>query len=296
MRLLPLEAMASAMQIEEIEVAMGVEAPEVADTVSKDEAEAEPITPEDADKKAHASEGIEKALGLAKACKEWLRQISKHLSHVESRLMESEYEAHEMVRLVIQAIEGFRPEPCGDWGWLLRKVQDIAVRMMRQLMKIYGKAEANEAFHMRAIDLVRLYVEEAFHRVLEGIGEDNMRKGGLCSMMVTMKNIEARTLGEDSAMGIFVTFSEENVTKIVRAMLTGKANIEDMPSWAEVSYHDDLKFEAFSLKRVRVHAADVAMKKCEVQAVIEGAGGEIWGGAAVPGHESPSVFASLFWP
>ena len=45
----------------------------------------------------------------------WLRQISKHLSHIEKRMMESAFLGHEVVRQVCQVIETFSP-PLGGIG------------------------------------------------------------------------------------------------------------------------------------------------------------------------------------
>ena len=229
---------------------------------------------------------------FASEATEWAQQCSKHLSHIEKRLMTSEFLGHEVVRIVYQVLEEFKPQPVGDWGYMMRKITDISVQTMRQLMTIYGKTELSEVFHLRAMSLVRLYIEEAFHRLLEGIGkEEKLRKMGLCSLMVTMKKVEARTLGEDHPLGVFATFSEDNVRKLAIAIEKGDSGLEDCPSWNEVSLHADLKFEAFSLKRVRVDANDVLMTKSEVAAVIEGAGGKLWEGCELPGHEGPSLFS-----
>jgi hypothetical protein len=59
---------------------------------------------------------------------EWLTQISKHLHHIENRLMEDGYLGHEVVRQIGNLLEAFSPPPRGDWGWFLRRSQDIAVR------------------------------------------------------------------------------------------------------------------------------------------------------------------------
>ena len=60
-------------------------------------------------------------------------------------------------------LEGFCPEPRGDWGWMLRKCRDVAVRAVRQLMKVYGGGDIEEKY-----TVVRLLLEEAFHRMLMG--------------------------------------------------------------------------------------------------------------------------------
>ena len=119
-----------------------------------------------------------------------MRHCSSHLSHIEKRLMESEYLGHEVVRMIMQLIDGFSPPPRGDWGWFLRSAMDINVKTMRQLIRIYGANESREKFHMRGISLMRLYMEEAFHRCLLSTDND-LRKAALSSMMVAMRIFEA---------------------------------------------------------------------------------------------------------
>ena len=119
-----------------------------------------------------------------------MRHCSSHLSHIEKRLMESEYLGPEVVRRVMQLIDGFSPPPRGDWGWFLRSAMDINVKTMRQLIRIYGLNESREQFHMRGISLMRLYMEEAFHRCLLST-DDPLRKAALSSMMVAMRIFEA---------------------------------------------------------------------------------------------------------
>ena len=45
---------------------------------------------------------------------EWSEQCSKHLSFIEKRAMEAEYEAHEVVRQFGHMIEEFVPPPRGE--------------------------------------------------------------------------------------------------------------------------------------------------------------------------------------
>lgn len=46
----------------------------------------------------------------------WLRQISKHLCHVEGRIMKDSILGHEVVRQVVILIDKFCRLPCGGWG------------------------------------------------------------------------------------------------------------------------------------------------------------------------------------
>ena len=46
----------------------------------------------------------------------WMKQCSKHLSHIEGRRMQEGFMGHEVVRQMCILIEGFSPPPRGDWG------------------------------------------------------------------------------------------------------------------------------------------------------------------------------------
>ena len=117
----------------------------------------------------------------------WMRQCSKHLSHIEGRMMEGALLGHEVVRQMLMFWTSFVPYPMGDWGWVLRKAMDIGVRALRYLVKTYnnaGQIEDMVVFCLRATSIVRLYYEESFVRALssvQGNSEDQ-------------KNEEERTL------------------------------------------------------------------------------------------------------
>ena len=225
-----------------------------------------------------------------------MRQCSKHLSHIEARLMENGYLGHEVVRQLMQIIEGFCPPPFGDWGFMMRKAQDIAVRTLRELVKVYDKGfEGTESFMVRAVHLMRLYVEEAFHRCLLSC-EGSVRKSALCSLMVTMRHFEADTLPEVSqSLGIFTTLTEENVRSIaMKVSLFEDTSIEMLPSYGEVMKSADLKVEAFSLKLLRTSSASIVMSKEEVKVLIEANGCTVPEDAELPGLEVPSAFAPIF--
>jgi len=130
---------------------------------------------------------------------EWLTQISKHLHHIENRFMEDGYLGHEVVRQIGNLLEAFSPPPRGDWGWFLRRSQDIAVRTLRQLIDRYGHRSQEQLgnFEVRAMHIVRLYIEEAFRRQLVD-SETPVLKSALCGFMVSMRNIEHNTLPQDT--------------------------------------------------------------------------------------------------
>ena len=69
------------------------------------------------------------------------------------------------------------------------------MRTLRQLIDKYGHRSQEQLgnFEVRAMHIVRLYIEEAFHRELLGCPTP-MRKAALCSFMVTMRNLEHHTL------------------------------------------------------------------------------------------------------
>ena len=229
---------------------------------------------------------------------EWLTQCSKHLHHIEGRMMENEYLGHEIMRQVSNHLVTFSPPPRGDWGWLLRKCLDIAVRALRQLVKYYmGGNEDKASFLQRAIALVRLYFEEAFHRCLLG-GEDALMKAAYCSIVVSMRSFEIDTLGARAPeLGVFWTFTEGNVRSMAQRVGRNEpTSLEICPSFTEVMRSPDMRVEAFSLLLVRVQPSSIMMSRAEVRHVIESLGGEVNEEEAprLPGTASPSPFAQFF--
>ena len=103
--------------------------------------------------------------------------------------------AQGIMRKTYQDIDGFRPYPRGDPGWLLRTFQDRAVKYMRVLIAHYWHlfAENVANFVKRALSLVRLLYEEGFRRCLLA-AKDAMRKRALCALMVTMHFYERQHL------------------------------------------------------------------------------------------------------
>ena len=112
--------------------------------------------------------------------------------------MEEAFLGHEVVRQIGILLEGFSPPPRGDFGWLLRRTQDIGTRTLRQLIAKYGQVghEAIGAFEVRAMHVVRLYIEEAVHRQLLSC-ETDMQKAAFCSLMESMRNFEEHTIPQD---------------------------------------------------------------------------------------------------
>jgi len=226
----------------------------------------------------------------------WMRQCSKHLSHIEGRLMEEAYLGHEVVRQVCMCLEQFCPEPFGDWGWFLRKVTDIGVKTVRQLVKVYGVHEEDMPnFLLQANKLMRLYIEEAFHRCLLAT-EEPRRRRAYCGLMVTLRNLECATLTQDlNGMSIFATFTVHNVeTMGVRVRDKQLTSISELPSYAEVMRSPILRQEVFSLLVVRKPEGFLMMAKDEVQDLLEANGCIIEAQTVVPGRREGSRFLEVF--
>ena len=102
------------------------------------------------------------------------------VSHSEGRLMKANMMGHETVRHFGSVLDDAVPPPKGDWGWPLRRCQDLAAISVRMFAQLYLRAaEDAEAFVRRAMSLVRLYMEEAVRRMLMFTAEANMRLGGI---------------------------------------------------------------------------------------------------------------------
>ena len=109
-----------------------------------------------------------------------MAQISKHLKYSEERLMKAIMMGHEAVRHFGSVLDGAVPPPKGDWGWPLRRCQDLAAISVRMFAQFYLRGdEGAEAFVRRAMSLVRLYMEEAVRRMLMFTAEAKMRLGGI---------------------------------------------------------------------------------------------------------------------
>ena len=181
----------------------------------------------------------------------------------------------------------------------MRRSQDIAVRALRQLVLVYMRQHEDVgAFQMRAMHVVRLYVEEAFHRCLLSLQEP-LRKSGLCNLMLTMRNFEVATLPVSHlSMSIWQTFNGVNVRAIAERVrrfetLGEASSIEAMPSFVEAMMNHDLRIEIISLIPVKVSTDLVTLSREEVRAAIEANGGHVEEAEAVGGCES-SVFSHTF--
>ena len=141
-----------------------------------------------------------KHLEELKAISEWCQNCSENLLHVEDRLMEHEFLAHEVVRQVRQLLTRHRPYPRPDWGSLVRSCLDLSLRSLRNMAKYYlrgGDEEYVEEFIGKAMVVVRLFFEEAWRRHLCEVrakGEKGaMLRASCCNLALTMKRFEEDT-------------------------------------------------------------------------------------------------------
>ena len=234
--------------------------------------------------------------GTAEAA--WLEQISKHLHHIEGRLMEAEFLGHEVVRQFGNLLEVVVPPPQGDWGYFPRRAQDIAVRTLRQLIAKYGhRGEPLGEFEVRAMHIVRLYMEEAVHRHLLSARGANVR-AGICGFMLTMRNFEQDTLPQDvGTMGLFCSMTESNLRDLaMRLARRENTSVEHMPSYAAAMRNTDMKHEVFSLITMRTWPGSVAMTTTEIRAMSAANGRPLRSSEAmVPGRPAgTSLFGGIF--
>ena len=227
----------------------------------------------------------------------WLSQISKHLSHIEERSMWAEVLGHELLRQFMMILEGFSPPPRGDWGWLLRKSEDLSTRGLRQLMRFYRQPGDDIAeFLEDGMSLVRLYMEEAFHRVLLSTDEP-LRKRAICSLMCTMRSFETHMIpAQQASLGVFFTFTEENVRAMALriSQQPEDTSIEICPSFPRVM-SSCMQIEVLSLMQVKPEEGAIHISNEEVRALLDYHGHRLRETEVVPGASS-SRFEDLFVP
>ena len=211
--------------------------------------------------------------------------------------MESEFLGHEVVRqlMSLMASWDFR----GDWGWLLRNCQDIAVRTLRQLQRLYGKGvEEGKIFEDEAMHLVRLYLEESYHRTLLTYEKPSMR-AAMSSMMLTMHRFEEKMMsgaGVPMEMRFFSTMTEDNMKKIAALVRFKTMTVQRLPSFVAVMSCTSMRHEVFSLIPCEVTKDMVAMTKDEQVALIEEQDGKLKkGGEFKMLNEGPSLFEDIFF-
>ena len=247
-----------------------------------------------------------KHLEELKSISQWCENCSKHLLHVEARLMEHEFLAHEVVRQVRQLLTRHRPYPRPDWGYLVRNCLDLSVRTLRNMAKYYlrgGDEEYVEEFIGKAMVVVRLFFEESWRRHLCEVSESGVQgallRSRICSLAAQMKRFEEDTLLEAAShAGVWWSWSHAAVVKISNKVAEGvPTSIEDCPSWRGAKNSGVFRHEAFSLMTVRVNPAEVVVSKREVQAWAEKNYGrplEDWEIERIEGTEGSSPFEAIF--
>ena len=181
-------------------------------------------------------------------------------------MMETEFMGHEVVRQIMNLTSTWSPH--GDWGWLMRKSQDIAVRTLRQLRRLY-KGPEDEKFEEKAMNVVRLYIEESFHRSLLCYEKAELR-AAMSSMMMTMHSLEEKMMnqaGVQVEMRLFSTMSEQNLNNIGEQVMSNTMRLEDCPSFAAVM-STEMRVEVFSLLPCEATEDKVAMTKDEQVALV----------------------------
>ena len=177
----------------------------------------------------------------------------------------------------------------------MRRAEDMGTLGVRQLIKTYhDPIEDITSFLERAMAVVRLFLEEAFHRCLLS-DASGMRKRALCALMVTMRNFEAEMIPtQHASLGIFYTLTEAAVMRMaVRVNSDEVTSIEMCPSY-EAAMKSEMRVEVVSLMLVRPVPNLIAMTQAEVRALIEHNDDELFEGEAVPGKDGVSAFGDLF--
>ena len=157
-----------------------------------------------------------------------------------------------------------------------------------------------EPFQKRAMHVVRLFFEEAFHRCLLDADGDLMRQQmrikATCAMMVTFKQIEEATMGDIVGdFALFSTMTKDNVMRIATKVIEGTASLRDMPSFPEVIQMEDMKVEVLSLVGVVVPENSIAMTTHEVKHILEDAEVRpLRANEKVPGVAGDQVLVGMF--
>ena len=121
---------------------------------------------------------------------EWLEQISRHLAYLERRAMAQDILGHELLRQFMQVLREWCPTADLSWGY--RSLEDWAQKGVRRLIALYSShAESLDLTAQKAYIVVRVILEEAFHRNLIACGGEADKLSGMCALMLTLRNIEA---------------------------------------------------------------------------------------------------------
>ena len=101
---------------------------------------------------------------------EFSRGMSARLATIEVRLMQNDFQVHEICRVFGNCLVEFKPS--GDKGWLLRRVRDTASMGVRALTRTYyvvSNVTNPEDFTKQAYSGMRFVLEEALRRTMLGV-------------------------------------------------------------------------------------------------------------------------------
>ena len=222
-----------------------------------------------------------------RSCREWVEQCSLHLSHLEMRSMTEKMLLHEVTRMFGNELSSMSTPPYGDWGWLIRKHQDLSVQMMRGLMRLYHVGpEGTVRFMSRAHAVLRLAMEEAVRRELLSLDGFPLRQEALLSIVLTMHRFERSQVPvEGHRWLIYNSLTEEALRNMGTDVFLERSSIRRLPSFGEAWRHEDLRFEMISLLPCYLAPEGVAMSVSEIRARGE-AQGSSYGGVTVMGRLS----------
>ena len=147
----------------------------------------------------------------------------------------------------------------------------------------------------RATSVVRLYFEEAFHRLLY-LTKKPLRKAAYCSILVCTRRLEADLLSSEyEGYGFFATFTEDFVRRLGEKVLRNeRITLADLPSIQSVMRAPEFRAEVYSLMAVTAVPLTIVMSRDEIKACIEATGSRLGDDERTAGTEGPSVFAGLF--
>ena len=157
--------------------------------------------------------------------------------------MRDRFLTHELLRQLGICIESFSPPPRGSWCWMLRQMRDYSVDALRTLIEVYLRAGSTETvaeFVDRGMVVVRLCLEEALSRELQGRrGEDPVQMRSYLSMMLSLHVLEENNHPE-VAMNLrsFSTLTEGALRTMGQQVRSGTISLRVLPSFEQAMRFD----------------------------------------------------------
>ena len=144
-----------------------------------------------------------------------------------------------------------------DLTWLVRSIEDWASKFVRVLAGGYmSQGEPGAETWRKAWLLMRLIVEEACHRWLLKFRGDTKVSEAICSLVITLKNLETmRKSGEDEMHSLFWRLNKQRVLSMYEQVSLGTSSFEQMPSYPEtkVEGFGPMRGEIMSLTNYTEH-------------------------------------------